>query len=378
MADLFNVMFYSKDRDPYNNPINGMAEKAYFPLSYVICYGLSVLSSLNWYIEKNEGITYTGSVQSLQSMPIVIGVFFISVLLVILAVQFFEMVEADKWKKYLIMLIVMGSGTMMFTYERGNLILLALIGVLLFLMSYDSDVKWFRELGYLGLAIAGALKGYPAILGILLIYRHEWKEVIRLLIYGVVLAFGPFLLLKGGFSNIPIWLDNLRANSDLYMFLRYPRVGYYYFIANTDGTTNEDKMALVRIWKPIIMGIGIYSVVSSLFQNRKWLQICTLLTFIIIYPANSGLYCLIYLLPVIILYLNDNKKRWTDMLYLPIFMLVLTPLQIIIRESNYTLFLDNTAIILLIMMCLVENTICLVRSIREKTFSARIRQGIKI
>lgn len=378
MADLFNVMFYSKDRAPYTDPMNGMAEKAYFPLSYVICYCLACLSSLNWYIEKSDGVTYNGSVQTLQSMPIVIGVFFIVILLVVLAIQFFEMVEAVKWKKYLITLIMMVSGIMLFTYERGNLILLALIGVLLFLVSYDSDVVWFRELGYLGLAIAGALKGYPAILGLLLIYRHEWKEAVRLLIYGVILAFGPFLLLKGGFSNIPIWLDNLRQNSEFYRFMQYPRVGYYYFISNADGASYEDKLALVRIWKPIITGIGIYGIITSLFQSKKWIRICTLLAFIIIYPANSGLYCLVYLLPVIILYLNDEKKRWMDMLYLPIFILFLTPLQIIKGESNCTILLENYAIMLLIIMCLAENTICMVKSIREKTFLTLIRQGNKI
>jgi len=375
MADLFNVMYYSKDRAPYVSTINDMAEKAYFPLSYVICYVLAAISNLNWYLETEGELMYNGRVQSLNSMPIVIGVFFICILLMLAAWTIYELIEGRRIKKVILTACMMMSGVMMFTYERGNLILLALSGMVLFLLTYESEVKWLREIGYLGLAVAGALKGYPAILGIILIYRHEWKEVLRLVIYGVVMAFGPFLLLKGGFSNIPIWLDNLHQNSEFYMFLKQQRLGYLYFISCMENASREDVAAEYNIWKPIIACVGIYGIATSLFQSKRWLQVCTLLTFILIYPSNSGYYCLIYLIPVIIMYLNEKDVNWKDLIYLPIFVVLMTPLQWIRHESNYTIWLDNILIMALLGICLIDNTVCMIRSIRNRSFAETIKKG---
>ncbi len=365
MADLFNVMYYSRERAPYTDLTHGVYEKAYFPLSYVICYVLAAISGLKTYVEYDGELLYTGEVQSLHSMTIVIGVFFIAMLMVILAVQIYNMAGTVTWKKWLITIMIMASGIMMFTYERGNLILLALIGVLMFLAGYDSENRWLRELGYIGLAVAGALKGYPAILGLLLVYRREWKNLIRLVVYGILMAFVPFLLLKGGFSNIPIWLENLHMNSEMYIFSENPKLGYLYFISYLPDASYEDKMAVYQVCSPIITVLGLYAVISSVFQKKAWIRICTLLTYIIIYPKNSGLYCLIYLVPVILLYLNEEEKTWKDLLYLPIFVVLLTPLQFLYHEVNRTILLDNMLIMVLLFMCLAENTAALVKGIRE-------------
>ena len=287
----------------------------------------------------------------------------------------YEFIEGRRLKKLILTASMMLSGVMMFTYERGNLILLALSGMVLFLLTYESEVKWLREIGYLGLAVAGAIKGYPANLGIILIYRHEWKEVVRLVIYGVVMAFGPFLLLKGGFSNIPIWLDNLHQNSEFYMFLKQQRLGYLYFISCMEDASREDMAAVYNIWKPIIACVGIYAIATSLFQSKRWLQVCTLLTFILIYPSNSGYYCLIYLIPVIIMYLNEKDVSWKDLIYLPIFVVLMTPLQWIRHESNYTIWLDNILIMALLGICLIDNTVCMIRCIRNRSFVETIKKG---
>lgn len=393
MADLFNVMYYAKDRAPYVNEMNGMAEKAYFPLSYVICYALASVSSINWYIEQDGGIFYNGRVQSLNSMLIVFGVLFMTILMVVVAIQIYEAVkpvESDATestlsgrihsvtgKKLLITLLLLCSGAMMFTFERGNLILIALMGMLLFLTTYDSEIAWLREVGYLGLAVAGAMKGYPAILGVLLIYRHEWKAVIRLAIYGVVMAFGPFLLLKGGFSNIPQWLQNLHKNSEVYMFLKQPRLGYLYFISCMENATRADMNAVYQSWKPLITVVGILAVISSYFQPRRWIRVCALLTIIMIYPSNSGYYCLIYLIPVIILYLNEKEKSWKDLAYIPLFALLLSPIQFMSHGENVTIFVINIVLISLLCICLLDNGFCVIREIRNKNFGNILKHGIE-
>jgi hypothetical protein len=362
MADLFNVIVYSKDNNPYMSDFNSNAEKAYFPLTYVICFFLAKIMHMEDYDDY-----YFGVVQSLGSIPIVIGIYIVILMLLLIMIQLYEMLDASKLLKFLVSIMIMLSGVMIFSYERGNLILLAAAGMIFFINTYDSDNKVLRECGYLSLAVAAGLKGYPAILGLLLLYRREWKAAIRLILYGLILSIGPFFMLHGEFSNIPIWFDNLKANTEMYMFITQPKLGYLYFIAYAKNATEDWQYTMYHFWKPIILGICIYGVVSNCFQSKKWLQIATLVCIALIYPENCGYYCLLYLIPVILLYINEPEKTWTDLLYLPIFFLILSPYQIINTNGDQiTMRLQNIAIFVLYAFCLIQNTISMIHFIQGR------------
>ena len=67
--------------------------------------------------------------------------------------------------KWLMTLALAFSGIALFSYERGNVIYLAVIGMVCFIEHYQSENKVLREWAFIALAFAAAIKGYPAIFG---------------------------------------------------------------------------------------------------------------------------------------------------------------------------------------------------------------------
>jgi hypothetical protein len=63
--------------------------------------------------------------------------------------------------------------------------------------------------------VAG-IKLTPAVLGILLLYNKQWKEVVCIIIYGCIFFFLPFLLFEGGFSNLGQMLNNVMFRLETY------------------------------------------------------------------------------------------------------------------------------------------------------------------
>ena len=90
-------------------------------------------------------------------------------------------------------LVLAFSGIALFSYERGNVIYLAVIGMVCFIEHYQSENKVLREWSFIALAFAAAIKGYPAIFGILLIWEKRWKEAILFNPFTHVLLLLPFL-----------------------------------------------------------------------------------------------------------------------------------------------------------------------------------------
>lgn len=348
MADFFNVVLYARDLNPYVNEVNGLSEKAYFPLSYLIFYVFGRLMGFDG---------YDGTRASINSLELTVAGYIMTAMMALLSIQLFDMVKKDKWYKLLLTAILMFSGAAIFSYERGNIIILTVSGMVFFLATYESDHKILRELGYMSLAIAAALKGYPAILGLLLVYNRQWKEAIRLVIYGIIASFGPFLLMEGGLENISYWRRNMALNTEIYEFLQQPKLGYHYFIAYAEQLTLEQQERQRDIWKPIIAGLSILGIITSYFQKKKWVTVAMLTCIMLIVPSNCGYYCLLYLFPVLLLYFNEEEKSWTDLLYLPIFLMMLSPFQFIQSTTgrNLTLYGTNVAVFVLFGSLFVQN-----------------------
>ena len=107
------------------------------------------------------------------------------------------------------------SGIALFSYERGNVIYLAVIGMVCFIEHYQSENKVSAGMGVYRTCLCSGDQGIscnfrnPADLG------KRWKEAIRLMIYGLLFCFGPFALIGTGFKyNITQWLVNLGENGE--------------------------------------------------------------------------------------------------------------------------------------------------------------------
>lgn len=103
----------------------------------------------------------------------------------------------SKINKILLFAIVLSYG-FIFAVERGNIIILSFIFLLIFITFYKSNNKIIKEIAILCLAISANLKLYPAMFGILLINEKEYKYAIKSFVYGVVLYIISMSFFDGG------------------------------------------------------------------------------------------------------------------------------------------------------------------------------------
>ena len=133
--------------------------------------------------------------------------------------------------------IVVLSSPFVYAIMRGNTIYFALIFTLLFLAWKDHRNPVLRELSYVALALAGAIKIYPLFFGVFLLKDKKIFASFRVAVYFFLLFFGGFLLVGGeadpfsnflstlgGFASNSVRLfgrNNLSLTADLYKLLAF-------------------------------------------------------------------------------------------------------------------------------------------------------------
>ena len=111
----------------------------------------------------------------------------------------------------LLSILLLSSAPFFTAIERGNPVFLTMILLLYALWWKESDNRYLREAALVLIAIAAGFKILPALYGLLYVREKRWKEAGRLLLYGILLFFVPFLLTggrEGFFSYIRLLLDS--------------------------------------------------------------------------------------------------------------------------------------------------------------------------
>lgn len=347
MADYYNVAEYSATRNPYGygreDEIVDASEREYPPLAYVIGY------------YQSKAVDYV-HMQGLEAGRTDLGLatlaffMFFSAALYILVL--YHGIHTQGVWKVLSLLCLMLSGIFIFSYERGNNIFLAALCSSFFILNYHNKDKIIVECAYIALAIAAGLKVYPALLGILLIFDKNYKGAFRLILYGIIMGFFPFLFFEGGFGNIPVLLRNSRISLDVYEYLSFPRFNFRFWAAQMEDT--ELRVGVYRIFDVINKSLCCGAVIASYFQKTTWKRIMMLLLVILILPVSSAEYTGLYLFVGIVLFLNDEGWSVLDMVYLLLVVLILNPFQLVIKEVNLTTWGMNLSASLMLVILVAE------------------------
>lgn len=150
--------------------------------------------------------------------PMMIWMIILMVCILLIYSLLSEMWDYEKPLKQWAVLLLMLSVPFLYAVERGNIIILSFIGTLAFFVMKDSEKRWVRDIGYLCLAFAAAIKIYPAIFGFVLIKEKKYKEALRLLVYGVIVFVVPFLFFcEEGIRGIPLFFEKLLGWSASYV-----------------------------------------------------------------------------------------------------------------------------------------------------------------
>ena len=193
--------------------------------------------------------------------------------------------------------------------QRGNAT--ALVGILLCIAFAwkDSPNRIYRELALILIAVAAGFKIYPAFVGLVYLIEKRYKEALRLLVYGVILFFGPFVFWGGmqGFKDF-VWLMIGREQE---IVKRWGTIR---------GITNIYLSGLMGDMRSNAIGWGleniylIVSVVLAYMTKTNWKRIFYITAVLVLYVPVNWMYTLVYLLPALLFFIRDKDRlgSWLD------------------------------------------------------------------
>lgn len=217
-----------------------------------------------------------------------------------------EPVKTPKSLKNIFYISLIASAPMVYMLERGNIIIIALIGIFVFLTYYQSKDITKRLLAYFALAIAVAIKIYPIFLLVLAFRKRNFRAgIVATAMVGVVNII-PFAF-TGGFKGMFAYVNNL-INANSYNFQNVTtgisNRGFFNYFCNALGVSTPNKLVIAYT-----IVVFIVMIIVALFAKSDWIAALATMMLIILIPAQTGVYCISYLIPVVFFGVLDDYKN---------------------------------------------------------------------
>ena len=205
-SDFLETLSYVFAENPYTGVTAGV-RTIYLPFAFL------VLAPYAWMCQPVIQRYFAGEVtlEYVHHEPKFVLAYFVF-FFIHLALIILILAKISKFhgKELILFLVSSGlHGAILFTFGRANVLLLAFLFVLIFFWLKDSAHWWSKELAYIALAGAVAIKVYPAMFALIFIRERRFLDLIKTALYSAGLVFVPFLFIQGGFSNIPVFVNNL-------------------------------------------------------------------------------------------------------------------------------------------------------------------------
>ena len=193
------------------------------------------------------------------------------------------------------------SVPILYMLERGNILILCVLALLVYAFSHDSESRAVREIGLLALAFAFSLKLYPAVFGWFLIADRRYKDALRCAIYGVAMLIlpsfffgGPIFVIKTMYENITVWSSG-SGNEMLRAMQALGLSELWQSVIN----------ALIAVW--ILVCAACFALSPFLRPNEAWKTWVLGCITILCVPSLTALYTWGFLLIPLIL-LSDRES----------------------------------------------------------------------
>lgn len=225
--------------------------------------------------------------------------------------------------KFLFAVSMFLSVPMIFLLERGNILILVISLLFVYLYGYDSEKASTRHLAYICLAIAVSIKLYPVVFGLLLLRKKKnFKNIAWCVFYGIIFFFVPFIFI-GGFSQLFVLIKNILYTSSMFGNKGY---GFKVNITNTFamfGDLLHHSYIFESIGNAVMISAVIIGVLLILFGkfNSNWKLYAIISLFLVMVPGFSYVYSIAYMLIPLVAFLNEKKTRKSDYIYLLLFIL---------------------------------------------------------
>ena len=328
MPDLFESIWHSKTTMPYNYGA------IYPPLTYFILSPFVLLIQKDYpmmdkFTELKEiSLSVDGiTIAILYSVCI-----FLSFLFILNKVYQGTLIE-----KFTLIMFFFTSSPFIYMYERGNIVILAMLCLFLYFQNIDSEKKYKQEIAIFFLSIAICLKIYPVFAGLYLLSKKKYKLIIKAILYSFLLFIIPFFYTGGLFSITDMINNILYLSTETSVDTRGFGYGFKVNITNTVSMMLEwlkikgyiyytDISYILKFATFFILIMLTYSILVLKEYRYKILSICLLM---ILLPPFSWIYNGIYMFIPFVYFVNNtifNKQEYSDWLIIILLFLTFVPL----------------------------------------------------
>ena len=218
------------------------------------------------------------------------------------------MKNGSSYRRFAFAFLAFFSVPVLYLIERGNIIILALISLMIYAFTYNSEEKWKRELGLIALAFSFSIKLYPVVFGWLLIADKRWKDALKCVIYGVLMLLLPSVFFGGPACFYYVFLNIFDFSTGsgstlttILNFIHMPDIGQTVF------------NLLVYLWV-LICGLS-FAVSAFIRRNEQWKTWTLGLVTILCIPSLTSLYSWAFFIIPLIMLFNKQKLSKAEWVY---------------------------------------------------------------
>lgn len=327
--DYFNSIYHS-----LNNPY--FEQKIIYPALVTSLYNI-----MGFLLETIHGsfLTAVEIRESVAGIMSYILVTFIALLSLYWALH--KSKEASLKETTIFYILTLVSFPMLFTIDRGNSILIAVIFSLIFIMGHNSQNKKIRYLSYLFLGLAAGIKIYPLIFGLLVLRKfiqskktEDLKELIMCILIGAIVFLVPFALFKGSFTAL---INNTSG------FLGASDAPWLVDISNIIQATSllfgyNNYLALANVGNLVSFIFLAFISLYVLFYKdaEKWEIICMLSGAMVLSTGIGVQYVLLYMVIPAWYFINSNPaSNSKNVIFAILLALILMPFPIFYQPFSY-------------------------------------------
>ncbi len=333
----------------------------YPPMANLIYLALSRFTP-DYYNDTSFAERYTWS-EYFSTMMLVV-MFTAALAIILFFIMYTALKENSRSRKFLFSFFAFFSVPVLYLVERGNIIFITLIALMIYAFTYNSKNKRHRELGLICLAFAFSIKLYPVVFGWFLIADKRFKEALRCVIYGVLMIIVPSFFFGGPvclywiIQNI-IYFSSVGSGdtlSHILDFIHMPEI----------GQTIVNK--LVYIW--VFICACAFAVSPFIRKEKAWKTYIIGLLTINCIPSLTSLYTwAFFLIPLIML--CNQKERWNRCDRPYVIMMIIPFIFLPFRIS----FRVSPNIVLMYVMTAVMSVFAVIDTVRELRAFVKVKKS---
>ena len=356
--DFFTPFKASLLKEPYNS--SNIGEYSFYSPLYILLFRFLT------YFANSEVYEYDRSYLTHFPETNLIYVFFTAITVAALSIVIYNIKKGNTVTKVWFLFLCLFSAPMIYNFERGNIIIIALFFLFLYILNYNSEKAYARHLSLVALALAVAIKPYAIIFVVLLLREKRWKDSLLSLLYSILLYVIPSFFVGGLsvigkiFEKIPDVINQIQDGGAAYRTDIFAGLDMLSMSLGYNPLSNNSPVKYI-IWAILIISL----IVCGFISKSKWKRVLALTLVVVAGPfAEYETSLILLFIPLILCLDSDEERKAMDMVHVFLFVLVMAPLAItdciISFEQNtgYEIYLHSylvsIAIMLFIFMLFIE------------------------